>query len=301
MIDQCYFCSRTLAKTKTETNTHERYECDCCGVVELERSLAYYIATLAPESKRKLAYYFRKHKIYKTIPTPLSRINLSSFLLSIKLPISVNDKINELLLFLDKSTTYAGEEITINYKLDLNAVYATNANELSFLLKSLVEFNMITISKSTVDEASVVVLFEGWKKIDQLKSTIIPSNRVFVAMDFSEKMNSLYDNSISIGINNSGYVPFRVDRKEHNNDIVDEIIVAIRQSKFMVADFTNGRNGVYFEAGYAMGIGIPVIWTCSKEQVEKLHFDTRQYNHITWIDENDLKIKLENRIKATII
>ncbi len=37
--------------------------------------------------------------------------------------------------------------------------------------------------------------------------------------------------------------------------------------RFMIADFTGHRGGVYFEAGFAHGLGIPVIWTCREDQL----------------------------------
>ncbi len=80
----------------------------------------------------------------------------------------------------------------------------------------------------------------------------------------------------------------------------DAIIAEIRKSLFMVADFTENRGGVYFEAGYAQGLGIPVIWTCRHDHKDRLHFDTRQYNHILWTDEIDLFEQLRRRIEATI-
>ncbi len=88
--------------------------------------------------------------------------------------------------------------------------------------------------------------------------------------------------------------------REHNGKIDDLIIAEIRKSGLLVADFTKQRGGVYFEAGFAMGLGIPVIWTCRSDDVEKLNFDTRQYNHIIWTDADDLKKKLQLRIEASI-
>lgn len=91
-----------------------------------------------------------------------------------------------------------------------------------------------------------------------------------------------------------------MDLKEHNQKICDAIIAEIRKSRFLVADFTGHRGGVYFEAGYALGLGIPVIWTCREDDLEKTHFDTRQYNHVVWKDEKDLFEKLKRRIEATV-
>ena len=92
----------------------------------------------------------------------------------------------------------------------------------------------------------------------------------------------------------------RIDKTEHNDKICDRIISEIRTSGLVIADFTGQRGGVYFEAGYAMGLGIPVIWTCRSSDVDGLHFDTRQYNHISWDSAEDLRIKLVNRIRATL-
>lgn len=95
--------------------------------------------------------------------------------------------------------------------------------------------------------------------------------------------------------------PIRIDFVEHNGKICDRILSEIRQSTLLIADFTGNRGGVYFEAGFALGLGIPVIFTCRTDFLKKgVHFDTRQYNHIEWQTSEELKTKLINRIKATL-
>ena len=72
--------------------------------------------------------------------------------------------------------------------------------------------------------------------------------------------------------------------------------------KAQAEDFTDTFRvyGVYFEAGFAMGLGIPVIWLCRKDDLENAHFDTRQYNHIPWESAEDLRSQLRDRIIATV-
>ena len=69
---------------------------------------------------------------------------------------------------------------------------------------------------------------------------------------------------LNCGIEDAGYEAVRIDEKEHTNKIDDEIIAEIRRSRFVVADFTQGkdgaRGGVYYEAGFAHGLGIEVIF-----------------------------------------
>lgn len=117
-------------------------------------------------------------------------------------------------------------------------------------------------------------------------------------------MNEAYQDGIAPAIEDCGWLPVRIDQKEHSNKIDDEIIAELRRARFVVADFTSEpekpRGGVYFEAGFALGLGVPVIWTCRADLIEQVHFDTRQYNHITWDSARDLRVRLTHRIGAVI-
>ena len=123
-------------------------------------------------------------------------------------------------------------------------------------------------------------------------------------MWFDESMESAWEQGIKPAVEDSGYKPLRIDRKEHLNKIDDEIIAEIRRSRFIIADFTHGdegaRGGVYYEAGFAHGLNIPVIFTCRKDALKKVHFDTRQYKHIVWKEPKDLRHQLEISICAVI-
>ena len=119
-------------------------------------------------------------------------------------------------------------------------------------------------------------------------------------MSFDGSLDNAWTDGLKLGIEDCGYDALRVDRKQHNEKICDVIIAEIRKSKFLVADFTRHRNGVYFEAGMMMGLGRPVIFTCQKDDLGKVHFDTRQYNHIEWETPAELREKLKSRIQATI-
>ena len=125
-------------------------------------------------------------------------------------------------------------------------------------------------------------------------------------MWFDDSMNEVYESAIQPGIEDAGYEAIRIDRKEHVNKIDDEIIAELRRARLVVADFTHGdagpRGGVYYEAGFAHGRSIPVIFSCREDAIEKVHFDTRQYNHIVWelgkLDE--FRRALATRISAVL-
>ena len=132
----------------------------------------------------------------------------------------------------------------------------------------------------------------------------IDSSQAFVAMWFDDSVAAAYDEGIEPAIRDCGYKPKRIDRDSTVDKIDDTIIAEIRRSRFIVADFTHGkggaRGGVYYEAGFAHGLGVPVIFTCRKDMIDEVHFDTRQYAHILWDNPSDLMDSLRDRILARI-
>lgn len=125
-------------------------------------------------------------------------------------------------------------------------------------------------------------------------------SQAFVAMWFNEEVHSAYYEGICPAITSAGYDSVRVDQVNHNGKIDDQIIAEIRRSRFVVADFTKHRPGVYYEAGFAHGLGLDVIFTFMKNQLKKLHFDVRQYSTIVWDNPEQLRRLLQNRILATL-
>jgi hypothetical protein len=174
--------------------------------------------------------------------------------------------------------------------------------EVDFLLDMLVADGAVKRTGGG-SETSLIVLPKGYTRLSE-KSAQISTDQAFIAMWFDQSVNSAYEHGIETAVRECGYSPMRIDRKEHLNKIDDEIVAEIKRSKFVIADFTSEpdkpRGGVYFEAGYAMGMGIPVVWTCREDLIGQVHFDTRQFNHIVWKDPTELAEKLKNRILATI-
>jgi nucleoside 2-deoxyribosyltransferase len=182
----------------------------------------------------------------------------------------------------------------------LGVASAASAEELQWLVNECLRGGGF-LSKGRVD-GDVVISPSGWREIGRLQQVNVASGMGFVAMSFRDEFTPLYAHGIEPGIQAAGYNAIRVDRKEHNNRIDDEIIASIKQSRFLVADFTLNRGGIYFEAGFAMGLGLPVIWLAREDQLAEVHFDNRQYNFITWCEGtwDELCDRLRFRIEATI-
>lgn len=220
-------------------------------------------------------------------------------------PLSVVEIIDEALINLSLLISHPSQEIVITDD-KIWILYSYNNESRDYILRQLSELGFITLSGlETMDDTphpKVTIESGGWARLQELqKKPTGGKDQAFVAMWFSKEMNEYYENAIKPAIEQDGTKCVRIDLQEHNNKICDEIIKEINKSKYVVADFTGNRGGVYYEAGFAHGLGIPVIWTIQKKDLIDVHFDTRQYNHIVYENVNELKNKLTNRIQATII
>lgn len=154
--------------------------------------------------------------------------------------------------------------------------------------------------------AQGVVTVAGFNQIAELVSAV-DSTQAFVAMWFNPEMDQVYDKGILPAIESAGFTSFRADRENFLVRIDDKVITEIRRSRFLIADMTHGKGGargsVYFEAGFAFGLNLPVIFTCRKDILKTLHFDIRQYPHLDWTVETieTFRQNLENKIRATIV
>lgn len=140
-----------------------------------------------------------------------------------------------------------------------------------------------------------------WKpdeRLKQLESSGRSSDRAFVAMSFDPKRHDVYVKVIEPAILAAGYRSVRVDKETNGDKIDDSIIAEIRRSRFVVADFTDQKTGVYFEAGFSYGLGRRVIWMFDKSESKLLHFDARQFYHILYDDFERAREELTARIEA---
>lgn len=126
------------------------------------------------------------------------------------------------------------------------------------------------------------------------------SKKAFVAMSFNPHLADNYSCGIKPAIEALGYDSIRMDKVPNNDKIDSKIIELISQSRFLVADFTGHRTGVYYEAGYARGIGIPVIQVCCSTDFDKLHFDIKTINTLKFDTATQLKGILTPHIETTI-
>jgi nucleoside 2-deoxyribosyltransferase len=196
--------------------------------------------------------------------------------------------------------------VHIEPKLDYPLAWAASEDEFRYLLTSLTERGLIrNLDEEDYDDELtpgyfLVITSGGWDYLDEHARPSVISDQVFVAMSFSAELKPAWENGIQPALEKAGFRPYRVDAEPHIDRIDTKIITEIKNSRFLVADVTQQRPGVYFEAGYALGLGLPVFWCVRIDDLKNVHFDTRQYNHIVWENERHLSDQLHLFVIAVI-
>ncbi|MBL8667563.1 MAG: hypothetical protein JNM48_08900 [Rhodospirillales bacterium] len=221
-------------------------------------------------------------------------------------PLTPRRRCDRFLQYLLEHTTNLGGGVYIhnNNQDETGAALAWTEShlidDLGFIQRYLHKQGLIEIDGNSFFRLTV----SGYERLEQLDRNARSSAQAFIAMWFNECMNQAYESGIEMAVRAAGYEPVRIDNTEHANKICDQIIAEIRRSRFVVADFTaepeKPRGGVYFEAGFAQGLNVPVIWTCRDNVKDYIHFDTRQFNHIFWNTPQELQERLKTRIEAVV-
>lgn len=343
-LNACFFCGRTdiFASENGFEDIPYSYKCLVCGHVKLTEEAAddFIGESFSKNNKLILSIshrndYEKRKKKKQSKPYSIEDLNRLIDRYVILDPI---DKMDRALLVLDKQSSSVAERIKIPILEDFTYYHCFNQSELHSLLTMLVEEGYIKAEDPLNPHNKLWISAKGYGKIRELKSVNQESDMCFVAIWFVKDMIRVYEKAIKPAIEfieegrtESRFKAIKIDNVEHINDINDEIIAAIRRSRFMVCDLTGYRGGIYFEAGFAYGLGLDIIYTCRKDWCkehelkdqygsvvkelfdeadkpvrivkEGVHFDLAHRNRIEWDEDNleEFKKKLQNRIKAVII
>lgn len=324
--DKCPICGNYANVEEDIPYPGDFVSCIMCGKYNFTKHAQDYIKSINVDVKKFyscLYYYltqYRKNSKPYLILKDEHEVNEKFNSVSVNeilnlYPKTISERIDMILINLAKINDNIGSNImisldTIDKQLPV-FLLTTNGSlkgrgHLRNILKMMSSSGLIKYTNHADNLDIVIIDFKGWQRIDEQKKQNLKHNKGFIAMWFPEdkSMNPTREAIKEVFIE-TGYQISIIDEKQHNNQIVPELLYEIETSDFIVADLTGNRNGVYYEAGYALGLGKEVILTIDKNKIKEdydnaPHFDVAQINQIRYENLDDLKIQLFNRITATV-
>jgi len=125
---------------------------------------------------------------------------------------------------------------------------------------------------------------------------IIDEKLVFVIIAFDDDMEYAFK-AIKTAGNSLGLNVVRVSDYEEDIKISEKIIELIQTANFIIADLSKDKPNVFFELGYARGLGKTIISTANTNHRINLPFDVQDWRCEFYSDSKQLEEDLTKRLK----
>ena len=294
----CPRCGRWVASTSSDvilwTLTTKIGEWDTTEAVRKRSRLSHILRRRQPNEQRK----------YAEMP-----LDLTSWHLEEPLP-SPSEQLDYLIILVGESQPSPAESAALSASGASAWIGATitrhssNAG-LGWLLEQRNTIELVEKRGAQGDSLSLRLTMAGWLRYGLLKQGRVESRKVLMAMKFGDaELDHVVTSCFSPAVRDAGFQLRTVIDNQPAGLIDDQLRVALRTSRFVVADLTHRNNGAYWEAGFAEGLGRPVIYTCREAEWKQgqSHFDTNHLVTVIWDPANLAKAgaRLTATIKATL-
>lgn len=319
---KCHICGCDVDSIEENPTKVQTYNVCCkrCGYFSIDN---YYVGEIKEENKSLVSHLLAKissenkenYTDALAIHDSITKNNL--------LPPKPAETADNLIMFLGKSLGSSGVFYDVSgefLKLGgiLGLTIGKEREELSFIIDELLDQKLLRKQNSGAnkpDIQNISLTMSGWQRYEELKRAGDKNSRkAFLAMKFYDK----YDNETDYYFQNTlfpDYLIKAVKDTDYNleNPLLDpkagnihaRIEVEIRNSRFVIAELSHHNNGAYWEAGFARGLGKPVIYMYNKEisEIEKPHFDVGSDHIVFWTrnDPEDAAQRLKACIRSTLI
>jgi nucleoside 2-deoxyribosyltransferase len=298
-IAECFLCGNQPKGAKFDITTHSyAVTCPVCGPYRLHEFAK---TTLDLDSSNEKRYalawiiqdlsYVAKNPITDDAVDDLVREGLA------REP-TPSGKARLLLQTLKRRSRAFGRGAKFNRAQEWPSIKARGLEECDSIIDELQSRGLLRNPEHFGDD-TLALGWDAWQMLEPLTGGA--AKTAFVAMAFHPDLEACYELGIKAAIERAGLVPIRLDKETFSEKICERILMEIHSAEFVIADFTHQRGGVYFEAGYALGLRKQIVWVCREDDVENLHFDTRQYPYILWSTTEDLASRLEERLRYLLL
>ena len=307
MAQPCPVCGTPMRSYRNvPAGDRQRFDCPRCGPFELSGSAVADLPGHArswPENwSAKVSYALRRMQDGGRVPF-LKTYDIERLVNTVELSAPQEQGDNLILWLGDSLRNRPGQYLKRqgDDRFEVAArIGAVDYNDAFYVSQQLEHLGLIK-SAHAGSVFRVQLRFGGWQRYEELKRETIDNRIVFMAMPFGDQtLDQVYRECFSPAVAATGFELRRLDEWTPAGLIDNRLRVEIRRSRLLIAELTNDNLGTYWEAGFAEGLGRPVIYTCERSYFDKHkpHFDTNHCQTILW-SESELDAAAEE-LKATI-
>jgi hypothetical protein len=271
------------------------FECEVCGRYDIAASaLAGKLNPnnheLTTNQRAVLSHRIREANDAGRTPPLLTTYTVDDVIANGRLPTPAQQAAN-LIRFIGDRVSVTGKPLR-ELPPSLPAVVGSpNRNFTMRIAKQLAQSGyLLAIDAGTMaapDEIIEVDLtLAGWNEYDrERRGQLSPGGYGFLALQFGdETLDPFVQTVIKPAVKTLGFDLIDM-RDAAEAGIIDNVMRArIRDASFVLVDLTHANKGAYWEAGYAEGLGKPVLYLCNRQVFDEkgTHFDTNHCTTVLW-------------------
>lgn len=296
MADQtgCVVCKSASCMRIGTVDDRTRYECEVCGRYDasgtaLEDGLDTQHDHLTSIQRAVLSHRIREANDARLETPLLTTYELEDVIANGRLPTPAQQALN-IIRMVGERVAESGKPID-NLPLSFHAaVGSPNRNFAMSIARQLMQGGqLIAIKAGDMGSPDEIIRADltlaGWERYEAEQHGQLSGNYGFIALKFGDEvLDPFMANVIKPAAAALGFE--LVDMRDvAQAGIIDNVMRArIRDAAFVLVDLTHANEGAYWEAGYAEGLGKPVLYLCNKQIFEEkgTHFDTNHCTTVLW-------------------
>ena len=287
-----------LCRTVATPRDADAFACDGCGQFEISRTaiVSWFEQEGRLTAMQRAAISHAMRTATRGSGAPMVTTTwLESFAPNARLPTPAVQATN-LIQRIGDAVAETGEGYFIDDVVDTPLVGAFNRMMFDQLLTELINRGVVIRGgQASVQNPRDVGMLSGhifslslvgWERYEAEKRGTFAGRYGFIAMKFGDPvLDPFVEATIKPAVREAIAYELVDLRNVSRAGVIDNILRAqIRDSAFVLVDLTHDNAGAYWEAGYAEGLGKPVIYICqqAKFDVAKTHFDTNHCTTVMW-------------------
>lgn len=295
-MKRCLFCDKIVPLQPQ--GDYDRYVgCSCApgGFYSLKRDSYDLYHELSYQEKRQwfpiLSGYIRElTDCNETVL--LSFEDLEAVVNSPRIPGTMDEKAGRLLLYLHRNSSGPGDPVIIHRLSEsCNLTYSPNLQELVYIIEKLKDELLIERIGTTFKLTE-----SGWREAaaraggKRLKPCL-------VYLPNEKQLREEWKENVLPKLEQCGYFP-RMSGDSQAEKNGEDTVRLISECKLILADLASGEPEVYFAAGFALGMQIPVILTVNRDNAVNLPVRIKQIQPYVWEKTEDVAAMMQRRLNV---
>ncbi len=302
-LHRCPVCLNSADRSSEDQNDVATIDCPQCGVFTvtheaLRELTANRVDGAWARPRAEMSAWILRN------PNVLISSDVLEDLLS--LPASpLLERVSRLMTLVERVTDYLSQEVELSERRLQGVSSSVHGEELGALLSYVRSRGWIAVDLPSAgcalpDRLRVRLTSEGLIELDGKRARFTRLSHACIAMGGDEALEDAYVRGTETAIRLAGYEPVGLPRTPEEGLPDDAVAAAIRGCRFVVIDATLKHESLFYVAGFAAALKLPIIWTCREDVREGLPAGVLQPACILWSSAEDLRDRLTSRIKSLL-